>query len=236
MEKEEVFLISQPDKGYRFSQDPFLLASFVGQGNPARIADIGTGNGILPLLLRKFFPNAVFIGIDIQYQPLLDAKENFPKCSLVNGDIRTAKKMFRKGAFDMIVSNPPYRKAGSGRISRMPEKAVSKHEISLTIEELIASAGYMLAEEGVFYLCHIAKRSEEVIDKLRQNGFADITSKLVKTEKGSEPYLILLSAKKSGKKRFLEIRPLIIYDKGKHYSKAMINIYKKLEIKGLGKR
>lgn len=248
----ETFEIAQPAKGYRYSLDPFLLADFIldsrnlptarheqaqrtakGVSNGGAFgADLGTGNGILPLLLKRHIPGSKFTGIDIRYPPLRSAKKNLPSSSFLQADLRDAANLFRAGSFDIAVSNPPYRKKGSGRINISEEKAVSRHELKLTLRELAASAGHLLRDGGVFYICHLAERSGEVLSELESAGLITTETCFVRSKSGEEPFLYLSCAVKGGGEMVFEKPPVSIYGADSAYSEEMDALYRRLSISG----
>lgn len=225
--------IKQPTTGYRYSIDPFLLADFITADKTGTIIDLGTGNGILILLLQKIFTDAKFFGIDIQHEPLAMAKSN---CAsrfnpiLLQGDIRSSKNLFKNGSFDMAVSNPPYRKGSSGRINPLPEKAIARHEIKLTLEELISSAYYLLKDGGLFYLVHLAERSSEAIHMLNKHAFAPSVIRFVHSKPDMDAFLVLVCAVKNGKNPVTVKPPLTVYGADGEYSGEMNRIYGRFDI------
>jgi tRNA1Val (adenine37-N6)-methyltransferase len=224
--------ISQPEKGYRFSVDPFLLADFVEQGNPERLVDFGTGNGILTALLRKIFPSARFVGVDIRYSPLTHANVNSSETLFLQADVRPQANPLKPGSFDVAVSNPPFRKKGSGRLPATCEQAVARHEIKLTLEELCRTASHALREGGSFYMCHLPSRSGEVEDVLKKTGFAIKTVRYIFGRPGRAPFLFLVSGIKSGRCEPRTIPPLTVFDSGGDYTVEMKRIYEKLKLDG----
>lgn len=233
----KTFEIAQPGKGYRYSLDPFLLADFIlaSKNLPTaatRGADLGTGNGILPLLLKRHIPNTKFTGIDIQYRPLLSAKKNLPGAQFLQGDLRTAENLFKRGSFDIAVANPPYRKKGSGRINISGEKAVSRHELKLTLRELAISAEHLLRDGGVFYICHLAERSKEVLAELESAGLAITETGFVRSKPGEPPFLCLAGAVKGGRNRVIEKPDVTVRGADGAYSEKMDSVYSHLTISG----
>ena len=232
----ETFEIAQSTKGYRYSLDPFLLANFILDSQPlptgrAFGADLGTGSGILPLLLKKHIPHVKFTGIDIQYNPLSWAKKNLPDARLIQADLRTAANLFKKSVFDIAVSNPPYRKKGSGRINISEEKAISRHELKLTLSELISSARHLLRDGGVFYICHLAERSGELLSELESAGFTTTETSFVRSRSGEKPFLFLVCAMKGEGKEVAPQKPdITVYGVDGAYTEEMDSVYSRLSI------
>ena len=225
--------LTQPATGYRYSLDPFLLADFIISSVPpakaSRAIDLGTGNGILAALLAKCYPASPFVGIDIRKSGLSHARGNAPRALFVNADIRTASALFPPGAFGLAVSNPPYRKAGDGRMNPDGDKAVARHEVALTLEELIAAARHLLRDGGVFCLVHLAERSAELLHLLHKGGFAPSTVRYVHSREGDDAFLALVEAVKGGRNRVTVKPPLVVYAPDGGYTAAMNAIYGKFD-------
>lgn len=225
--------LTQPATGYRFSLDPFLLADFVTACLPpakvSRAIDLGTGNGILVALLAKIYPASPFVGVDIRRSGLSHARGNAPRALFVNADIRTALNLFPPGAFGLAVSNPPYRKAGDGRMNPDGGKAVARHEVALTLDGLIAAAYHLLRDGGVFCLVHLAERSGELLHLLHLRGFAPRTVQYVQSREGENAFLVLVEAVKGGRNRVTVKPPLVVYAPDGAYTGAMNAIYGKFD-------
>jgi len=230
MQETENIEILQPAKGYRYSLDPFLLAGFVEPGEHERIVDLGTGNGIIPLLLAKSFPDALFVGIDIQRPPLVFAKNNAPFATFLHADVREARSILRGESFDMAVSNPPYRKLKSGRINHLEEVAIARHEIKLTLAELIDSASHLLKNGGVFYFCHLAGRSGEAEGELKKSGFGIKRTRFVQSRNGEPPFLVMFQAVKGGERSKTLLPPLTVYTDENSYTSEISSLYARLKI------
>jgi len=221
---------SQPEKGYRFSQDPFLLAGMVEKSDkPCLVIDIGTGNGVILSLLKKIIPNGVFIGIDIRSRPLVYAKRNFPKANFVQADAKTADSLFKNRKADIVISNPPFWKAGSGRVNKNRDVALSRHEIKLTLSELVSTASNLLADGGMFHLCHLPSRMEEVIKTLQEHSLTPDRVRGVAGIKGKEEYLFLISATKNGQTDLKQLPMLTVFDQNRSYTDEVREIYRKFE-------
>ena len=228
----------QPRNGYRYSIDPFLLVDNVIGGNARRIVDLGTGNGILPLLLSKLFPNALCWGLDIQREPLVCAVKNCAKpgvkARFIQSDIRQASSLLKAESFDLAVSNPPYRKQGSGRLNRVSAKAIARHEISLTLNELASGAAHLLKDGGLFYLIHLAQRYREVLDTLKENSLTPDTVRFLHNKSGEDPFWVIVRSIKNGSppggQQITVKKPFTVYSDDGEYSREMNRIYEKFDI------
>lgn len=225
--------LTQPVAGYRYSLDPFVLADFITSCVPPakvfRAVDLGTGNGILIALLAKSYPAFPFVGIDIRKSGLSHARGNAPRALFVNADIRAASALFPPGVFGLAVSNPPYRKAGDGRMNPDGDKAVARHEVALTLDGLIGAAHHLLREGGLFCLVHLAERSAELMHRLHERGFAPRTVQYVQSRGGEDAFLVLVEAVKGGRNRVVVKPPLVVYAPDGGYTAAMNAIYGKFD-------
>jgi len=161
--------ILQPEEGYRFSVDPLLLACFSPPADGDRVIDLGTGCGIIPLVMARLNETATFVGVE--RQPLLArlAGENVrlnrldDRVGIVEGDILGLRGVFPVSSFDLVVANPPYRKPGSGRQSPVQGRDEGRHESTATLADFLAIAKYLVTPGGRIGFCHLAERLPEFL-------------------------------------------------------------------------
>ncbi len=202
---ENKLRIIQKRRGYRFSVDAVLLSQFIKIRKDEKAIDLGTGCGILPLVLSQTTPARSFVGVEIQKELAELAKRNVAlnglpsRISILHEDFRKLKDLFPPGRFDVVFSNPPYRKSSSGRINPSPEKATARHEIHTTLEELIEVASYLLPSKGRCYLIYPASRTVDLLTILREKNLEPKRLQLVYpgAEKGAE-FVLSESVKASG--------------------------------------
>ncbi|MBF0111916.1 MAG: methyltransferase [Desulfamplus sp.] len=198
----ENLYIEQPKSGYRFSIDPIILASDLNIEPNEKILDIGTGCGVMPLLIAAKFPKVQITAVELQKELAAIAEKNIKanrledKIRLINGDIRQLKSLELLGRFDRIISNPPYKKKGSGRINPNSQKAVARHEIALTLDEFILSASNLLKLDGILNLIYPADRLHELIETMKKGSIEPFQIKFIKTSniKSQKPKLVLVAA------------------------------------------
>ena len=165
--------ILQRREGYRFSIDALLLAHFATPGPKDRIIDLGTGCGILPLILlfRRKASSRV-IGVEIQPSLANLARRNASlnrfasRIKIWEKDLKELNTKKLKGVFDLVLSNPPYRKIGSGRINPHQEKALARHEIKATLEDVIRTACHLLKDKGRLAMIYPASRAAALIKEM----------------------------------------------------------------------
>jgi tRNA1Val (adenine37-N6)-methyltransferase len=165
--------ILQKKKGYRFSLDAVLLHHFVRLKRDEKAIDLGTGCGILPLLLCRTTKAHSLVGVEIQEGLAELARKNVVlnhlqlRVSILRQDFRELKQTFPAAAFDVVLSNPPYRKCRTGRMNPSAEKAIARHEIKGSLEEMISIASYLLPPGGRCYLIYPAARVVDLLVILR---------------------------------------------------------------------
>jgi tRNA1Val (adenine37-N6)-methyltransferase len=160
--------IVQRREGYRFTEDALHLCKFIRAMPKVMGIDLGTGCGIIAIVLVKEGKVERMVGLELQENLAALAKRNVALNGLGKqvevqvGDIRAAEEMFAPGSFSLVVSNPPYRELGRGRLSPSLEKRVARHEWACSLEDVVRAAGYLLAPEGIFVFCHLKERWEDI--------------------------------------------------------------------------
>jgi tRNA1Val (adenine37-N6)-methyltransferase len=158
--------IVQPKEGYRFSLDPLLLCDFAETANTARIVDLGTGCGIIPLILARKFPDASLVGVELQEEMAGLAVRNVAlngfqeRIEVVCDDVLFLRGRFPVSSFDLVTANPPYRKPGSGRVSPKAGRDLARHESSAGLADFLAVAKYLVKPSGA--ICFISHPSRLV--------------------------------------------------------------------------
>lgn len=170
----EQVTISQNSGGYRYSVEPFLLAHWACPSEGSKILDIGTGCGVIPLLLMSRQADLTVTAVEIQKSLHLRTVDNIKangwlhRIQAVEGDFQAVASDLEPESFDWILSNPPYRKVNSGKINPCREKALARHELALTLETLVAASAPLLKPGGKIALAYPFHRMEEVMDQLRK--------------------------------------------------------------------
>lgn len=235
----------QPKKGYRFSVDALLLENFISAKRLHRGIELGTGSGIISILLAKRYKNAKIFAVEIQ-KPIAQCAEQNIKINKLEGrvevlreDIRNLRKVFPVNKFDFVFSNPPFRKTKTGLLSINKERAIARHEIKITLPDLIHTAAYLLKHTGRFYLIYHPFRLIELIGLLKKARLEPKRMRFVHsrrvgpclpagrspTKSGEEAKMVLVEAVK-GSGPWLKIEPpFYIYKKGSEYTTEMKKVY-----------
>ncbi len=208
--------IIQKKKGYRFSVDPILLSQFVRIRRNERVMDLGTGCAILPLLLSRIGSARSFVGVEIQ-KPLIECAEKNvalnhleDRISILKQDFRELRRIFPPGSFDVVISNPPYRKYRTGRINPSTEKAIARHEVKGKLEDLISIASYLVPPKGRCYLIFPAPRTVDLFVALRNGKLEPKRIQLVYPRIGEEAKFILTESLKASGVELKIMPPLIL--------------------------
>jgi len=210
--------ILQKKSGYRFSIDAILLSQFIKIRKNEKAIDLGTGCGILPLLLSHTTKAHSFVAVEIQKELTELAKKNVllnalgDRVSILYRDFRELKGIFPSGSFNVVFSNPPYRKYRTGRVNPTIEKAIARHEIKGTIEELISIASYLLPPKGRCYLIYPASRIVDLLLILRSNRLEPKRIQLVYPHFNEEAKFILIESIKASGVELKVMEPLILHE------------------------
>lgn len=221
----------QSKTGYRFSVDALLLENFISAKRLGRGIELGTGAGVISILLAKRNKDTKIVAVEIQDSLAQRAKRNVElnelseRIEVLREDISKLRKIFPANKFDFAFSNPPFRKTKTGLLSIDEERAVARHEIKITLPEIIETASYLLKNGGRFYLIYHPFRLVELIELLHKVNLEPKKMRFVHSRIVEEAKMVLLEAVK-GSGQWLKIEPpLYIYEKGNEYTAEMKRIY-----------
>lgn len=223
----------QPENGYRFSIDPFILSAHVKANGDEKVIDIGSGCAIIPLLLAGEYPQIKITGIEIQ-KPLFDcAKENIwaygleNRVDMIHQDVTIIFPEDTGGKADIIVCNPPYKKKHTGRLNPELQKAMARHEIKLDIVALLESADRLLKPDGKLYLIFPAERLSDLFSAMQLHDFTPGTFRFIHIKKNEPAKWVVLEAARTGSISSCTIDPpFYIYSDYPDFSAEYYRLYK----------
>ena len=214
-----------------FSIDAVLLADFVSAMDSAKIIELGSGTGVIPLLLADKMPQAQIYGIEIIEQMCSQAQRSIElnccreRIKIFHGDLREADKYFAKSSADIVVANPPYYKKGHGRPNKDYAFAAARSEEFATLSDIIAAAAKLSKPLGTVYLIFTASRLAELFFELISNGLNPEKLRLVQPYAEREANLALIMARKKGNGTLQVLPPLVVYASPGCYTEEMEKIY-----------
>ena len=223
----------QSKDGYRFNLDPVLLSSFVKiNKKKAKIVDLGTGSGIILLLLGLKYPELDFYAVEIQNSLFEIAKKNFRlnnlNVKIFNEDMKNIRRLFKPNSFDYVVSNPPYFKVDKSLSSNEEEK-IAKFEVKINLKEIFKVVKYILKDRGKFFLVYPSFRFTECLKVATENKLELKKVRFVYADVNSNSTHFLAEFVKSAKEGLIIDKPLIIYEnrKNKIYTEEVKYILEK---------
>ncbi len=226
--------VCQEEKGYRFSLDAVLLAGLTRVRTEDRVIELGTGCGVIPLVLSyRGKTNHRIVGLEIQPELARLAAENVDENGMADRidiremDLRQVSSHFAPGSFDLVLSNPPYRKPGSGRISPNRQKATARHELTATLADVFAAARYLLPEGGRIALIYPAARIGHLLHSAQEQNFSPKHMRIIYSYPNGPGRLVHLESIKNGGEEVLVEPPLYIYREDGQYTDAMQDLYER---------
>lgn len=219
--------IIQTKRGYRFSIDAVLLAHFVKIDGSEKIIDLGTGNGVIPLILAFLYPAARITGLELQEEMVeralrsTDLNRLEQSVKIIQGDVRSVKNVFSPHGFDAAVCNPPYRETASGRINPDPERRIARHEIMGCLMDFLRAGYHLVRRGGRMSLVYPATRMVDLLQAMRVAGVEPKRLRLVHSFAGTVATLVLVEGVKGGRNELKVMPPLVVYTKERQYTAEM---------------
>jgi tRNA1Val (adenine37-N6)-methyltransferase len=223
--------VVQKRKGCRFSLDALLLAHFIRPRDKEHILDLGTGGGIVPMILAKRWVCGPIVGLDIQHDLIDMARRSAiinhvtDRVEFIQGDLRQAKDLFDAGSFDVVAFNPPYRRLHSGRMNPNIEKAISRHELTATLDDFLGAAVHCLRRKGRVAVIYPAVRAVKLLSRMRILGLEPKRMMPVYSHETSEGQFILVEGLKGAKETLKILPPVFIYDSEREYTASVRRIF-----------
>jgi tRNA1Val (adenine37-N6)-methyltransferase len=216
--------VYQKKQGYRFSIDSILLADFVTIRSGNKVVDLGTGNGVVPLILAYRYPSITLTGIEIQRQMADRAARNVrlngyeDRIAIACMDVSSAAEHFKPESCDSVVCNPPYRRASSGRLSPSSEKQIARHELKARLDDFVNAAAFSLKNKGFFACLQVEDRTVDLLTAMRSAGIEPKRLRVVHPFADAEASMILVEAVKGGRGGLEILPPLVVYVSAQMYT------------------
>ncbi len=227
--------IIQKKGTFAYGVDSVLIANFTQVKDGETVLDIGTGTGIIPILLSAKAEPSMITAVEVQAEMAEMASRSIKmnsleeKIKIINQDIKDFAKT-NQASFDVVVSNPPYFKSGGAMLSSNNSKMIARHEIMLNVDELFASASRLLKDKGRFYLIHRPDRLVDIFNASRQSNLEVKQAKMVYSKQGEKPKLIILECIKGAGSEIKWHKPLVIYQESGDYTQEIYDIYANTKI------
>ena len=208
--------IKQAKSGYRFSMDAVALASHAAIKSGDRVLDVGTGCGIIALMLAYLHPDITVYGVEIQKSladiAVLNVNENSmaDRITIFHQDIKTITPSMTSGPVDVVICNPPHTPKPSGRINPDDQLAIARHEIAITLDDLIKTGKRMLTHAGKFIMVYPAKRLVETLTRMHSAQIEPKKTTMIHTKPDIPAKRILIEGVKNGRPGITIEPPLII--------------------------
>lgn len=225
------YKIIQNEKLFCFGMDAVLLSAFTKVREGETVLDLGTGTGVIPILLEARTRGKSFTGLEICRASADMAARSVKynqlesKVSIVQGDIKEADRIFPAASFDVVTSNPPYMTANHGLVNPDVDKACARHELLCTLEDVVRQAARALKPRGRFYMVHRPFRMAEIIRVLSAYKLEPKRLQLVYPFVDKEPNMLLVECLKGGNPRVTVEPPLIVYQEPGVYTEYVRRLY-----------
>jgi tRNA1Val (adenine37-N6)-methyltransferase len=214
---EQGLKIIQASDSYRFSVDSILLLNFIRVKNYEKIIDLGTGSGIIPLLLFGKRKGLSIYGVEIQKDLADMARRSVglnnlqDHITIIQEDFRNLKNIFKNQEFEIVVSNPPYISLGQGKINPSSSRAIARHEIKGDLEDIVSISSYLLKNKGRIYLIYRSAKLIKLILTLKKYSIEPKVIKFIHPRQGENANLVLLEGIKRGKEELKIENPIFQY-------------------------
>ncbi len=225
------YFIIQDPKRFCFGIDAVLLSDFAKVKKNENVLDLGTGTGIVPILLEAKTQRAHFTGLEIQPESADMARRSVAynhleeKVSIVTGDICHASEIFGKQTMDVITTNPPYMIGQHGITNDADAKTIARHEVMCSLEDIVRESAKVLKPNGRFYMVHRPFRLAEIMSLMVEYRLEPKRMRMVHPYVDREPNMVLIEGMKGAKSRMTVEKPLVVYKAPNEYTDEIYEIY-----------
>ncbi len=225
------YQIIQTPGRFCFGMDAVLLSSFAEVRRGERALDLGTGTGILPILLEAKNEGGSYVGLEIQEESADMARRSVglnhleDRIQIVTGDLKEAAAVFGAASFSVVTVNPPYMIGDHGLRNEKEALYIARHEVLCTLDDILRESSKVLRDKGRFYMVHRPFRLPEILRKMWEHHLEPKRMRLVCPRIDKEPNMVLLEGLKGGNPRMRVEPPLIVYQKDGSYTPELLEIY-----------
>ena len=225
-------LVQNPD-WFCYGIDAVLLADFAAVKKNARVADLGTGTGIIPLILMHKYSPSIIYGVEVQPEVAELANKTVSlnglekEIKIINSNVKDAADVIGRNCLDAVVTNPPYVAGGGGIKGADPVKAAARHEIKGSLEDFIKCAFSLLREGGDFYMINRPSRLADVIDLCRKYRLEPKHMQFIQPAEGKKPNIFMIHCVKFGRPELKFMDPVCVYEKDGGYTRDILKIYER---------
>jgi tRNA1Val (adenine37-N6)-methyltransferase len=225
------YRIIQDRSRFCFGMDGVLLSGFADADAGDMVLDLGTGTGIIPILMAAKTKADHFTGLEVQQDSVDMARRSVEmngleeRITIAEGDIKEAEHLFNAASFDVVTVNPPYMSEHHGLRNPEGAKAIARHELLCTLVDVVRAASRVLRPGGNFYMVHRPFRLAEIMAALQRFGLEPKRMRLVYPYVDKEPNMVLLEANKGGRPWLTVEKPLVVYEKKGVYTQEIFEIY-----------
>ena len=225
------YKLIQNSKIFCFGMDAVLLCAFSRVEEGERVLDLCTGNGVIPILLKGRTKGGHFTGLEIQDINVDMAKRSIEYngiedfVDVIKGDVKEASELFGGASFDVVTCNPPYMNENHGLQNPESHKAIARHEILCTLEDVIRESAAVLKSGGRFYMVHRPQRLVEIFEVMRKYKIEPKRMRLVYPFADKEANMVLVEGIRGGRPQLRIEKPLIIYGEAGVYTKEVYGLY-----------
>lgn len=229
------YKILQDSERFQFGIDAVLLADYASKSLKEKesVIDLGTGTGIIPLLMVNKCKTAAFTGLEVQKESSDMAARSVAmnglegQIQIVHGDLKEAGSLFPRHSFNVVTCNPPYMIDAHGRSNEQDALTIARHEVLCTLEDIVTAADYLLASHGSFFMIHRPFRLPEIFSSLEKHKMEMKRMRLIYPFADKEPNMVLIEARKNAKRRLTIEPPLIVRNDDGIYTIEVQDIYNK---------
>lgn len=225
------YKLIQNSKIFCFGMDAVLLSSYAVVNEGDKVLDLGTGNGVIPILLKARTKGSHFTGLEIQDINVDMARRSVEynqiqaDVEIIQGDIKEASAIFGGASFDVVTTNPPYMNENHGLQNPESHKAIARHELLCTLEDVVRETAKVLKPQGRFFMVHRPHRLVEIFEEMRKYGIEPKRMRLVHPFIDKPANMVLVEGVRGGRPMLKVEDPLIIYKEQGKYTQEVIDLY-----------